>query len=189
MQEQLNLIIEYLQQLVSTVPPGLGVMLGMLIITIESMIPVLPLALFIALNMLLFGNVGGFIMSWVATIVGCVLSFILVRKGTRKHIEKTELKLMKKINKMDFSTFTLITSLPFMPAFAINIAAGISKMKFKNFLLSIAISKLIIVYFWGFIGTTFLESVTDVTVIIKLIILLSLAYVGSNIIMKKYKID
>ncbi|MEG2379260.1 MAG: hypothetical protein RSB77_03470, partial [Bacilli bacterium] len=74
-------------------------------------------------------------------------------------------------------------------AFAINIAAGLSKIDAKKFIASILISKLIIVYFWGFIGTTFLESVSDPFVILQLLTLLLIAYIVSKQIMKKYKID
>lgn len=189
MQDFINNIIENLEIIVSSVHPCIGIIIGMLIIMLESMIPILPLALFIALNMLLFGTVIGFIMSWIATIIGCILSFIIVRKGLQNSVEKHDLKLMKKINKMEFTTFTMITALPFMPAFAINIAAGLSKMSFKRFVISIAISKLIIVYFWGFIGTSLIESITDVRILTKIIVMLLIAYAGSKYVMKKYKID
>ncbi|MEG0909019.1 MAG: VTT domain-containing protein [Bacilli bacterium] len=195
MQEIINTIIENLKELESSSPQILSLIIGMSVIVLESMIPILPLAVFIALNMLLFGNFIGFTISWIATCLGCFLSFYIVRKGLREPFEKkseqakTIKKIMKIINKISLPNFVLIISMPFMPAFAINIAAGLSKIDAKKFIASILISKLIIVYFWGFIGTTFLESVSDPLVILQLLTLLLIAYIVSKQIMKKYKID
>ena len=57
-----------------------GPIAGCLFIVIESIIPILPLFVFITLNFLAFGNVLGFIISWVFTCVGCSISFFLFRK-------------------------------------------------------------------------------------------------------------
>ena len=98
-------------------------------------------------------------------------------------------KLMNKISKLSLSKLVIITALPFTPAFLINIAAGLSKMEEKKFMLGILISKLFVVYFWGFIGTTFLESITDVSVIIKLSVMMLIAYIISKLFMKKFDLD
>lgn len=195
MQQFINEVILWLQEFVNNCPYVLSIFAGMLVIILESIIPMLPLGVFIALNMLLYGNALGFILSWIATSIGCLLSFYLVRRIFNKRFEdktkdnKKILGLMKKINKLPFSSFVLITALPFTPAFAINIAAGLSKMSIKKFILGILVAKLFIIYFWGFIGTTFLQSVTDISVLIELALMLLAAYVISKLIMKKYKLD
>lgn len=195
MQELVNQIVLELEQLIFSVPPIVGMLLGMLIIILESMLPVLPLAVFIAVNMILFGNVFGFILSWVSTILGCILMFTLVRKYLSEHFRnhtkhsKQIKKIMEKFEDIDFSTLVLITALPFTPAFLINIAAGLSKMSYKKFVANICVAKLTIVYFWGYIGTTFIESVTNIEVLIKLVLMLLGAYILSKIVMKRNKID
>lgn len=195
MQHTINGILEYIQQIVIVAPPFVGILLGMFIIVIESMLPCLPLAVFIAINMLVFGNITGFISSWVATCIGCIIMFFLVRKFFRKFFErkfkknKKIMKIMKSFDDMQFSTLVIITALPFTPAFLINIASGLSNMSKKKFIANILISKLAVIYFWGFVGTTFIESVTDINVIIKLALVLGATYIISKIIMKKNKID
>ena len=57
-----------------------GPLFGSLLIVIESIIPVLPLFVFITLNYLAFGHFLGFIISWVCTILGCILAYFLVKK-------------------------------------------------------------------------------------------------------------
>ena len=44
------------------------------------------------------------------------------------------------------------------------------------------------VYFWGYIGTTLLESLTDITVLFKIAFLLVLAFFVSKIVEKKLKL-
>lgn len=195
MQELINNVIYFLEELVSNCPGVLAVMLGMLIIMVESILPMLPLGVFIALNMILFGNLVGFFTSWIATCLGCIISFNLVRrlfsKKFKNKISKSEKidNLMEKISKLSLSKFVIITALPFTPAFLINIASGLSKMDEKKFVVGILISKLFVTYFWGFIGTTFLESITDVSVIIKLCVMMLIAYIISKLFMKKFNLD
>ena len=195
MQEYINNLVSTLQQISASLPFILSILFCFFIIVMESILPMLPLGVFIALNMVLLGNMFGFIISWIATSIGCLLSYTIVKKlFYKKFLKKTETnsklkKLMKQINKISFSGFVVITALPFTPAFLINIVSGLSKMDVKRFISGILISKIFVVYFWGFISTTFLQSVTDVKVLIELAIMLVAAYLISKLAMKKYNID
>ena len=195
MQELINNVVLNLEEIIFSVPPIIGLLLGMIIIILESMLPILPLAVFIAVNMILFGNFFGFILSWASTIIGCLIMFTLVRKylsnqfrNHTKHSKQIK-KIREKFEHIKFPTLVLITALPFTPAFLINIAAGLSKMSYKKFTANILIAKLSIVYFWGYIGTSFIESITDITVLIRLAFIMLGAYILSKIVMKKNKID
>ena len=44
------------------------------------------------------------------------------------------------------------------------------------------------VYFWGYIGTTLLESLTDITVLFRIAGLLVVAFLISKIVEKKLKV-
>lgn len=174
-----------------------GPWLGFLIIILESILPWLPLCVFIALNMASFGNIFGFFLSWVATIVGCLLSYwffkYLVGNRIDKYIndkkhEKLK-KVIKTIRNINFSTLVILVALPFSPAFLINIACGITKVNFKKFIFSLFIGKVVIVYFWGFVGTSLIDSITNIGNIIQVLILLLFAFIISKIVMKKYNIE
>jgi uncharacterized membrane protein YdjX (TVP38/TMEM64 family) len=195
MEELINNTIELIKDLAASNNPLLVVFLASLTVIIESIIPILPLAIFIALNMFIFGNFWGFIISWIATIIGCTISFYIFRLGLNKYLyrflDKDDLpnKLINKINKIKFNHLVLITALPFTPAFAINIASGLSKMSYKKFLTNIVIAKISIVYFWGYIGKSFLESITDINTLIKIGIVLVITYYISTYITKKLNIE
>ncbi len=174
-----------------------GMLLGYFIIVLESIMPWIPLCVFIALNIASFGTIAGFIISWMATITGCVISYTFFRYIAGNRIEKfinnkngeKLKKVVKSIKKIDFSNLVLIVALPFTPAFLINIACGMTKVSFKKFFLSLLIGKIVIVYFWGFIGTSLLESFTDTTNFITICVLLAVAFIVSKIIVKKYDIE
>ena len=175
---------------------SIGPLGGVVLIVIESILPVLPLSVFITLNMASYGMLFGFLISWLSTLVGCMLSFVLFRYLFQKRLDrfvkkKNDPKLnnvMKVVNDIDFSNLVVLVAIPFSPAFLINIAGGLSKIETKKFFLGLVIGKAIMVYFWGYIGTSLLESLTDITIIFRIAILLVVAFAVSKIVEKKLKV-
>lgn len=195
MREAIDVVIDFFKLQVQSNSPIIGLIIGMLVIILESIIPILPLAVFIAVNMLVFGNIVGFMISWVATIIGCILAFTICKKGLSnifyskiKKDGKVK-KIMNKISNIKFPNLVIITALPFTPAFAVNIAAGLSNISYRKFIASILIAKVAVIYFWGFIGTTFIESITNINVLIELVLIMLGAYLISKIIMKRFDIE
>ena len=182
-----QIIISSLQQF--------GIPFGIFLIILESIIPALPLGVFIAFNMTAFGGMLGFMISWISTCVGCLLSYFFFSKLFSKFlIKKAEKKkkldkVVNRVMNINFSKLVLIVALPFTPAFLVNIACGLVKVNFKKFLLAILIGKISIVYFWGFVGKSLLQSITDIKTIIIVIMLLSITYILSKIISKKLEIE
>lgn len=175
---------------------GIGPIAGILLIILESILPMLPLSVFITLNMVSFGPLFGFLISWISTIIGCMLSFTLFRhffqKKLYRFIKKKEkdqfANIMKTISNINFSNLVILIAIPFSPAFFINIAAGVSKVKTEKFFMAVIIGKMVMVYFWGYIGTTLLESLTDITVVFKIATLLVGAFFLSKIVEHKLKV-
>mgnify|MGYP004625808609 FL=1 len=172
-----------------------GPLLGCVFIILESIIPPLPLFVFITLNFVAYGKLVGFIISWICTCIGCFLSYFLVKKFLRnwvlKKINNVDLltKWMSYIENLSLSKITVILAIPFTPAFMVNIAAGICNMDFKKFSVAILISKIFLVYFWGVVGTGLLESLHNPRSIITVIVMMVVAYLVSLIIKKVFKID
>ena len=98
-------------------------------------------------------------------------------------------KLMKSLNNLRLEQLTIVIAIPFTPAFLVNIAAGLSSMNEKRFMTAIIIGKIFLVYFWGFIGTSLLESLKDPSILIKIGIIILLAFVISKIINKKFRLE
>lgn len=175
---------------------SLGPFAGVILIISESILPMLPLSVFITLNMVSFGSFFGFLISWLSTTAGCMLSFTLFRHffsdKLYKFIKNKEqvkfASIMSSISNISFSNLVILIAIPFSPAFLINIASGLSKIKIEKFFLAILIGKMIMVYFWGYIGTSLLESLTDITILFKIALLLVIAFLLSKIVEKRLKL-
>ena len=186
-------IVNYIEVFVENNNIFLSLLMGFGIVMIESIIPILPLSVFVAINVIAFGSINALLISWIGTTIGCTLSFFFFRKLRNKVYNKiyNHLNLINFINKIDrisFPSLVCILAMPFTPAFTINIAAGLSEMKYKKYLKALLCSKIFMIYFWVFIAKTFLESVTDITVIIKIAALIIGAYIVSKIVDKKFNI-
>lgn len=172
-----------------------GPLLGCVLICVESIIPILPLSVFITINFISFDSLWGFLISWLFTILGCSLSFILFRHYLKDwFIKKTKntnkvRKLIRIVEKAKFQNIVLFLAIPFTPAFLVNIAASLSNISYKKFFYVILISKVFLVYFWGYVGTTLLESFTHPEALVKVILISIIAYVLSLLINKKLKLD
>ena len=96
---------------------------------------------------------------------------------------------MKSLEKINFSQLVIILAIPFTPAFLVNIAAGLTKMSYKRYLFALIIGKIFLVYFWGYIGVSLIESFKNPIIFVRVGILLLIAYIISKIINHKFKLD
>lgn len=171
-----------------------GALIGCLIIVFESILPVIPLAFFITINFLVFGELFGFIISWLFTCIGCVMSYIIFKNGFGDKLsnltedKKLLIKYTRLFKNISFTTLALIIALPFTPAFVVNIVAGVTKYDFKKYLGALLIGKLALVYFWGYVGTGLIESITNPQILIKIGLLLLGTYLISFVINKVLKL-
>ncbi len=189
----LNTINDFINSMIAYLGVA-GPIMGCILIILESILPILPLCVFITLNCMTFGYVAGYIISWIFTCLGCLLSFTIIEKGFKNWFDrkirsmKGANKIMKVIEKCNVSELAMIVAVPFTPAFLVNIAAGLSKMDVKKFMVGICIGKLFMVYFWAFIGTNLIQSLTNPIIIVKVIFMLIIAYILSKIVTKKFNL-
>lgn len=173
----------------------LGVILSCIILMIESIIPVIPLLVFISVNYIILGPIWGFILSWLFTVIGSLFSYWIFKKGfSNKFLEKTkdnELvdKYIKVLRKISTGKMLLIVALPFTPAFAVNIAAGLLKIDFKKYLTAILFGKISLVLYSAYIGTTLVEGISNPIVLVNLAILVTLVYILYRIVKKVFKLN
>lgn len=173
---------------------ALGPIFACLLILIESILPFLPLAVFIGINFLSFGHLLGFLISWVFTIIGCIMSFMIFRKGFNEKFNLLIkdrgriLTLMEKFGNISLGNLTLLIAVPFTPAFMINIAAGLSNMDFKKYVTALIIGKISLVYFWGYVSVNLLEALKNPIILVKIGCAVLISYIISKIVTKKFNI-
>ena len=174
-----------------------GIIVGFLLVFIECFIPALPLSVFVALNVNAFGFLVGVLLSWIATCLGSYLCYVFFRfVGTkvsekflnRKTIQKVK-KAIDKFQEIKFTELVLVITLPFTPSFLVNILSGLTKIPREKFISALLIGKFFSIIFWGYIGKSILESLTDLKSIIYIVVTLILAYVISKIVSRKMHIE
>lgn len=189
----LEMIYHYIEVATELLKSG-GVICGILLVLLESIIPALPLGVFIAFNINAYGLVVGILISWFGTCLGCYLAYsffkYLSKKFFTKLLQKKKYeKIITKIKTISFPNLVVLIALPFTPAFLINIACGVVNISKRKFLTAIAIGKVFIVVFWGCIGKSLLESVTDIKTIIVVSLSILVAYFISKLVSKKLDIE
>lgn len=183
-------ISEVINKLIETLGSN-GALLGCVFILVESIIPVLPLAVFITLNFITFGSFWGFIISWIFTVIGCMVSFYIFRRGFNKWFnklikDKEKLhNLMIMVDNISLGQLVVILAIPFTPASLVNVAAGLSNIEPKKYLLALIIGKISLVYFWGYIGVSLIESLTNPVILLKILVIVVVLYLVSRLIGKK----
>lgn len=179
----------------------MGTILSCGLILVESIIPVLPLAIFIAIVFYTFGNLLGLIICWVFTITGCIISYKLCNGKLRRFVENKMIKKLKpktqvsieywmdKIKNMSLASLAVLMAIPFTPAFIVNIAAGLANVSKKKFYIALLIGKAFMVYFWGYIGKSLIESLTDPYTLIKVVIITLIAFVVAKLSNKLLNVE
>ena len=174
-----------------------GFIIGFLLIIIEAFLPVLPLGAFVTLNVNAFGIFPGLLLSWVAAIIGSYLMYLLcyyistkiIYKFLKKETQEKVVDKMTTFKNIKLTNLVLIITLPFAPSCFINLLAGVSNIKKEKYLLSLIIGKAFMITFWGYIGKSFIESMTDIKAVIFIGIILLVAYIISKIVSKKMNIE
>lgn len=192
----MNTLTELIDYATKLIQSG-GFIVGFLLIVLEAFIPILPLGAFVTLNINAFGSLIGITLSWVATVIGSFLMYLLCYYVSNKIIFKlikqtTKEKILnttEHFKKIKLTSLVLIITLPFTPSCFINLLAGISNVTKEKYLISLLIGKVFHIIFWGYIGMSLIESITNIKAIIFIIVILIIAYIISKVISKKFKIE
>ena len=186
------IIIEFINSIGYLAP-----LLASSLIVIEAFVPFLPLMVFITVNFYYFGYFFGFLISLILTIIGSYIVFKLLRKGFKSWFDskingdkyQKINKLMLKVDNLTLEQLVIVMAIPFTPSFLINAVAGLSSVSEKKFLMSLLIGKGFMVYFWGFVGRSLIDSFKDPRSLVTIIILVLIAFGLSKIVNKKYGIE
>jgi Uncharacterized conserved protein len=114
---------------------------------IQVVLPISPGAIGCVAGVLIFGSVQGFIYNYIGICIGSIAAFLLARKyGLKYVINMSSKKVFNKyigwIKKPSFERiFAIAIFLPVAPDDFLCYIAGMSKMKFKKFVLIILLGK------------------------------------------------
>ncbi len=138
-----------------------GILLVLLIVSLQMLFPIIPFPLLAGLNIVLFGWILGFILSLGGSIIGSSLGFWLARflgqEWVHAKLANSD-KLSQWANlsrKKLFYLIILARLTPIFPAAVVNYAAGLSPMKFQLFFAASLLGKIPMVAWESWIGHDF----------------------------------
>lgn len=144
-----------------------GPLPGILLPLLEAFIPFLPLFLFIMANVNAFGFWLGFLFSWMGTVGGAFLVFLIIRKYGQKRLlsfirnHKKVQRLMNWIERHGFGPLFLLLCFPFTPSALVNIVAGLSRISIMQYFLAVVAGKLVMIITVSFIGYDIKSMITQ----------------------------
>lgn len=137
---------------------SIGYLIGFLLPFIEAFIPILPLIVFVIVNVNAFGFVVGMLLAWLGTVLGSFIMFLIFRKLSNskymKRLKKRQsaVRLIKYIDEHGFIPIFILFCFPFTPSALVNLIASVSNIKSVNYLWVLTLSKLVMISLVGWLG-------------------------------------
>ncbi|MCU5745966.1 TVP38/TMEM64 family protein [Staphylococcus sp. SQ8-PEA] len=153
----------------------IGYLFGFLLPFVEAFVPILPLVLFIILNVNTFGLVAGVLISWASTVCGCYVVFLILRSlahHTFLHKYKNRRSVQRLISFIDrqgVMPIFILMCFPFTPSALVNIVVSLSHIRRHIYLGVLIFSKMIMVAMVGWLGkdiTTYFQNPWRLIVVI-----------------------
>jgi uncharacterized membrane protein YdjX (TVP38/TMEM64 family) len=167
---------------------GNWALLYIILIHIILNITAVPRVFFVIFTGYVYGVFLGFLFSWIATLVGLIVTFIMVRYLFRQSFEHRfgSKKIVGKINKMvdkhGMWTVVFLRAIYIVPSSVLNYSFGFTKIKTSHYLVGSAIGFIPVVLFNVWAGNVLSNQIessngVDYSIIIIGIVLLGLVYI------------
>ncbi|MDL2211338.1 VTT domain-containing protein [Erysipelotrichaceae bacterium OttesenSCG-928-M19] len=161
---------------------------------LEAIFPSLPLIAIAGININNYGFMG-FIFTYIGSVSGTLIVFVLIRtfftdkfqdsNFLKKH--KRIIRFMNWIEYRGLSSIMVMMSLPFLPTSLINYACALSRMRKREFLYAVIVSKAVSIGLLSYIGSSLIDFIDKPYNALIALILLVIVYIISKIIEKRLK--
>jgi len=133
----------------------LSIFIDLIMVMMLALFPVVPFVLMAGINVLLYGWIGGFLLSLCGSLMGASLGFWLARTLGQEWAQPKVAKLGKWgaiLRGNHFSVVLLSRLIPVLPSAAVNYAAGLSLMTFPSFFLATVLGKVPMIVWESWVG-------------------------------------
>lgn len=155
---------------------SLGYIAGFLLPFIEAFIPILPIIVFVIVNVNAFGWFIGTLLAWLGTVAGSYIVFLFFRRLTHtKYMQKIQQRtsvqrLIHFIDRKGVIPIFILMCFPFTPSALVNIVASLSHIKAHAYLIVLIASKFIMIGLVGWLGnditTLFTNPIRLITIVV-----------------------
>ncbi|MCG1731138.1 TVP38/TMEM64 family protein [Staphylococcus epidermidis] len=158
-----------------------GYIPGFIMLYLRTIVPVLPLTLYVVLLIHAYGLFPGIIISWIGIVSGTFTVFLICKKFVntirmkKLKSRKSVQRLISFIDRQGLIPLFVLLCFPFTPNTLINIIASLSHIKIKYYFFVLVISKLISITILGVMGkeifTIFTNPLRALIMIVLLVVL------------------
>lgn len=137
---------------------ALGPLPGIALTFLKSFVPPLPTIVIIGVNATVYGLWLGFLYSWLGIVLGCLTTFLIVRKiAGHPYLERWAQKprvqtSLRWVRQNAFGYVFLLSLFPIGPFVVINMAAAVARMRLRSFAIAIVFGKAIMVMAVSIVG-------------------------------------
>ncbi len=173
----------------------LGPLAPILLAMVEAFIPALPLIAIVTLNVAAHGGILGFVYSWLGSVGGSILFFLVCRKLFKGIILKiagrhpSVMKARNWVNKVNKKALFVIITMPFTPSCFVNFAMGVSDFDSKTYIKIMASAKVVMLLLLSFFGQSVVQAFENPIFIALAVILVVVLYLVSKYISKKHDLE
>jgi uncharacterized membrane protein YdjX (TVP38/TMEM64 family) len=159
---------------------SMGYLVGFLLPFIEAFIPILPLIVFVIVNVNAYGFVIGMILAWLGTVLGSFIMFLIFRRlSNSKYMirlkqRKSAERLIKYIDEHGVIPIFILFCFPFTPSALVNLIASVTNIKSVHYFWVLALSKLVMISLVGWLGkdiATLLTNPIRITLVVIVVII------------------
>ncbi len=140
-----------------------GPLLPFFLAFLESFFPVLPLFVIVVFNVTVYGNIIGFLTSYIGNITGSIVVFLFFRIYVRPIVEKyadRHLRIQRSlswVSKQRPLVIFYLSAMPFTPSSMLNIFFGCSRFSKRSYMTAIAAGKFFMITMMVLFGYSLLE--------------------------------
>jgi len=173
----------------------LGPLAPILLAMVEAFIPALPLIAIVTLNVAAHGGILGFAYSWIGSVGGSILFYLLCRKLFKGFILKiagkhpSVMKARNWVNRINKKALFVIITMPFTPSCFVNFAMGVSDFDSKTYIKIMASAKLVMLFLLSIFGQSVVQAFENPIFIAVAIVLVVVLYLASKYIRKKHDLE
>lgn len=136
----------------------LAIIIGFLLVMLETFAPILPLIAIVLANAFVLGMWMGFLVSWVSSAIASIILYYIANRFSRlKYIQKYKSKEQVKrvtswIHRQGFNTIFISYACPFIPDFLVTISSGFAGTEIKNYISGMVFGKFVMFLLISYIG-------------------------------------
>lgn len=159
---------------------NMGDLVGFLLPFIEVFIPILPLIVFVIVNVNAYGFIIGMILAWLGTVLGSFIMFLIFRRlSNSKYMKrlkqrKSAERLIKYIDEHGVIPIFILFCFPFTPSALVNLIASVTNIKSVHYFWVLALSKLVMISLVGWLGkdiSTLFTNPLRITIVVIVVII------------------